>query len=208
MNIERKTNETQIQVELELWGQGRFQGTCGIGFFDHMLTAFCFYSQMDLKLQMSGDLEVDQHHSLEDLGITLGMALSSLLAANPGYQRFSSLYMPMDESLVRIALDLSGRPWLTVNMPPLPERIGQFETACLKEFLRAFVQQGKCCLHIEVLYGENAHHMVEAIFKGLGRSLKEAVRPAESLFYKTNTFEGTHLTGQQPVVVQSTKGIL
>lgn len=208
MNIQRRTKETDIDVDLNLWGEGRFEGSTGIGFFDHMLTAFCFYSQMDLTLKMKGDLEVDQHHSLEDLGITLGMALSGLLTENPGYQRFSSLYMPMDESLVRIALDLSGRPWLTANMPPFPERIGQFETACLKEFLRGFVQNGKFCLHIEVLYGENAHHMIEAIFKGLGRSLKEAVRPVIHNAVGSVSLEDGSVLGQQAVSVQSTKGIL
>lgn len=207
MKVSRKTKETDIQLDLSLYGEGSFQGTTGIGFFDHMLTAFCFYSQMDLQLAMTGDLEVDQHHSLEDLGLTLGEALCKLLAENPGYQRFADLHMPMDESLVRIVLDLSGRPWLTAHLPTFPERIGNFETACLKEFLRAFTQAGKLCLHIEVLYGENGHHIIEGIFKGLGRSVKEATRPAYA--YKMDEENKAYsLTKDRIPSIQSTKGVL
>lgn len=177
MIYRRTTKETDIELTLELFGGGKFSGSTGIGFFDHMLSALVFYSQMDLTLNLTGDLHIDQHHSLEDLGLCLGTAFIQALSEAPPYSRFAHHYLPMDEALVRVVLDLSGRPYLSTQFPTFPERIGTFETACLKEFLRAFTQNAKMTLHMSVLYGENAHHMVEGLFKALGLCLKEAVSP-------------------------------
>lgn len=188
---QRETKETRIYMNLSLAAgemagaltgtsmAGALSGTSGIGFFDHMLTAFCHYSGLDLAFELSGDFNVDQHHSLEDLGYALGTCFKNLLDASSDMkrQRFAHSYVPMDESLVRVVVDLSGRPYLRYSTPPLRDFIGQLESDCLLEFFRAFVQNGKFTCHITVLEGENSHHMVEAIFKALALSLKSALTP-------------------------------
>lgn len=191
-SIRRTTKETAIEVTLDLGTTlenvsgasecfssrlGNFSGTSGIGFFDHMLKTLAFYAELDLTLNMSGDLDVDQHHSLEDLGLLLGLCLKTALDAEPDVKRrrYAHCYLPMDECLVRVVLDLGGRPYLVCQLPPLKERVGQFETETLPEFLRAFAQGAQLTLHIEGLYGTNTHHMIEALFKGLGLCLKTAL---------------------------------
>lgn len=183
IKLSRKTNETDIQLSLNLSGSGILTGGTGVGFFDHMLNTLVFYAQFDLELSLKGDFHVDQHHSLEDLGILLGRCLKLGLEAQPNLRRkrYAHCYLPMDESLVRVVLDISGRPYLVYNLPPLTAAVGAFETACLKEFLRAFAQNAELTLHIEGLYGDNSHHLIEALFKGLGLCLKDALSSMETL---------------------------
>lgn len=173
--IKRETAETKIGVSLKLDGSGSFEGTTGIGFFDHMLNLFACHSGIDLKISVQGDLEVDNHHTLEDLGIVFGEALAQALGDKKGINRYGCFYCPMDEALTRVVVDLSGRPYLVCNVPLKVERIGTFETEMLKEFLYAFAVNARMNLHIANLYGDNAHHIVESVFKALGHALKEAV---------------------------------
>lgn len=185
--LRRETKETEIELSIDMYGEGSFTGTTGNGFFDHMMTAMTFYSGMDIKLSLKGDFQVCQHHAFEDFGLVLGKGIreeileklkstgTEGIGMGKGINRFSSVYMPMDESLVRVVLDISGRPFLQYKMLELKDRIGDFETETLKEFLRAFTVGSQSTLHIEALYGENSHHLVEAMFKGLGRALKESL---------------------------------
>ncbi len=173
--IERNTAETRIHLTLNLDGTGRFEGTSGIGFFDHMLTLFAVHGGFDLTLQAKGDLEVDNHHTIEDIGIVLGEALRQAVGDKKGIARYGCFFCPMDEALSRIVLDLSGRSYLVWDVTIPVERIGTFETEMAREFFLAFAQHGLMNLHIANLYGVNAHHIVESIFKGLGHALAEAV---------------------------------
>ncbi len=173
--IERNTAETQILMTLNIDGQGSFDGTTGIGFFDHMLTLFACHGGFDITLHCEGDLNVDNHHTVEDLGIVLGQALTEALGDKKGIHRYGTFYCPMDEALTRVVIDLSGRPYLVYDASLKVERIGTFETEMLKEFLYAFAVHGKMNLHVTNLYGDNAHHIVESIFKGLAHALKSAI---------------------------------
>lgn len=173
--IERNTAETRIHLTLNLDGSGRFEGTSGIGFFDHMLTLLAVHGGFDLTLQARGDLEVDNHHTIEDIGIVLGEALRKALSDKKGIARYGCFFCPMDEALSRIVIDLSGRSYLVWDVHIPVERIGTFETEMAREFFLAFAQHGLMNLHIANLYGVNAHHIVESIFKGLGHALSEAV---------------------------------
>lgn len=174
-DIERNTAETRIHLKLNLDGTGRFEGTSGIGFFDHMLTLFAVHGGFDLTLQAKGDLDVDNHHTIEDIGIVLGEALRQAVGDKKGIARYGCFFCPMDEALSRIVLDLSGRSYLVWDVTIPVERIGTFETEMAREFFLAFAQHGMMNLHIANLYGVNAHHIVESIFKGLGHALAEAV---------------------------------
>lgn len=195
----RKTKETDIEVRLT-WGDpsGTLSGASGIGFFDHMLTAFCHYSGLDMTLTLQGDWHVDQHHGLEDFGYVLGTCLRQMLDKTPEVcrQRFSHRYVPMDESLARAVVDLSGRPYFHFQSPPLRENIGTFESDALREFLRAFTDAARITLHLEICYGINSHHMVEALFKALGLALKEAMTPL-TLSGINSTKGGIHLSTQE-----------
>lgn len=173
--IKRKTAETDIAVKLNIDGSGKFSGSSGIGFFDHMLNLLACHSGMDLEISVCGDLEVDNHHTLEDLGIVLGDALTEALGDKTGICRYGFFYCPMDEALSRIVLDLSGRPYLVYDVALKVERIGAFETEMLKEFLYALAVHGRMNLHVANLYGDNAHHIAESIFKGIGHALRAAV---------------------------------
>lgn len=173
--IERKTAETQIAVTLGLDGSGKFSGSTGIGFFDHMLNLLACHGRLDLAVEVKGDLEVDNHHTIEDLAIVIGTALTQALGDKKGIRRYGMFYCPMDEALTRVVLDLSGRPYLVYDVPLKAERIGTFETETLKEFMYALAVHVKMNLHIANLYGENAHHIVESVFKALGHALREAV---------------------------------
>lgn len=173
--ITRNTAETQIHLILNLDGSGVFKGTSGIGFFDHMLNLLAVHGNLDLTLDARGDLEVDNHHTVEDIGIALGEALREAVGDKKGINRYGCFFCPMDEALSRIVLDLSGRAYLVwdVNIPV--ERIGQFETEMTREFFLAVANHAMMNLHIANLYGVNGHHIVESLFKGMGHALKEAV---------------------------------
>lgn len=173
--IERKTLETSIYVDLNLDGTGKSNIDTGIGFFDHMLTLLAFHSNFDLTVKCNGDLNVDCHHTIEDLGIVLGTCLKDALNDKKGIKRYGAFTIPMDETLVTTNLDISGRPYLVFNVNLTCERIGTFETEMAVEFFRAFAFNSLITLHINQHYGTNNHHIVEAIFKSLGRALKEAV---------------------------------
>lgn len=172
--ISRKTLETKIELNLKLDGSGLISIKSGIGFFDHMLKAMAFYAGFDLDLSCEGDLFVDTHHSVEDIGLSLGGAFKEALGDKKGIKRFASPITPMDESLVLVALDISNRPFLVENLNFKCERIGDMETQCFKEFFQAFAITAGVTLHIDVMRGDNDHHKIEAVFKGLGRAIKEA----------------------------------
>lgn len=172
--IERNTKETQIKISLELDG-GEVKISTGIGFFDHMLTAFGVHGGFGLNIQVTGDLEVDTHHTVEDTGIALGMAFKQALGDMGGINRYGSFYIPMDESLALCALDISNRPFLVFKANFNEERCGDYETCCTEEFFRAFAVNSGITLHINLLYGSNSHHSIEAIFKAFAHAMKIAV---------------------------------
>lgn len=172
--IERNTKETQINIELCLDG-GDIEISTGIGFFDHMLTAFAFHGGFGLKAKVTGDLEVDNHHTAEDTGIALGKAFNEALGDMSGIVRYGSFSVPMDESLANVVLDISNRPFLVFNCEMAQEICGDYETAVTEEFWRAFATNAGITLHINVPYGSNAHHQTEAIFKAVAHALKTAV---------------------------------
>lgn len=171
----RKTLETEISLELKLEGTGRFQGSTQIGFLDHMLALWSFHGGMDLTLRAAGDLEVDNHHLVEDLGICLGQALQKALGNKEGIRRYGSSFIPMDEALVHAVVDLGGRALLIYKIQFLKSFLGDLETELFEEFWRAFVSNTKCVLHLRMLEGRNGHHIAEAMFKAVGRALREAV---------------------------------
>ena len=172
--IERNTKETQIKISLDLDG-GEVNVSTGIGFFDHMLTAFGVHGGFGLTVKVTGDLEVDTHHTVEDTGIVLGMAFKQALGDMGGINRYGSFYIPMDESLALCALDISNRPFLVFKANFNEERCGEYETCCTEEFFRAFAVNAGITLHINVLYGSNSHHEIEAIFKAVAHAMKIAV---------------------------------
>lgn len=173
--IERTTKETQIVAELNLDG-GEITIDTGIGFFDHMLYAFAFYAGIGLNLQAKGDLHVDGHHTVEDVGIVIGQALKGAFGERKGIRRFASAYVPMDEALLFAALDISARPYLVFDAPMPQERCGDYETCLTVEFMRALATHAGFTLHMKALYGSNAHHITEGLFKALGLALKDAKR--------------------------------
>lgn len=173
--VERNTKETQIKVELCLDG-GAVEVSTGIGFFDHMLTAFGVHGGFGLKVTVKGDLEVDTHHTVEDTGIALGMAFKQALGDMSGIERYGTFFIPMDESLVQASLDISNRPFLVFKADFKQEKCGDYENCCTKEFWRAFAMNAGITLHIIVLYGANAHHEIEGIFKSVAHALKIAVK--------------------------------
>lgn len=173
--VERNTKETQIKVELCLDG-GAVEVSTGIGFFDHMLTAFGVHGGFGLNVTVKGDLEVDTHHTVEDTGIALGMAFKQALGDMSGIERYGTFFIPMDESLVQASLDISNRPFLVFKADFKQEKCGDYENCCTEEFWRAFAMNAGITLHIIVLYGANAHHEIEGIFKSVAHALKIAVK--------------------------------
>ena len=171
----RKTRETKIDTSINIDGNGNIEINTGIGFFDHMLISFATHGGFDIELKAIGDLEVDCHHTVEDVGIVLGKAFALALEDKSGIRRFGSAYIPMDESLAFTSLDVSGRPYLIYDGKFKNERIGEFETCLTEEFLRAFAFNAGITLHAKVLYGDNDHHKCEALFKSLAYALKSAV---------------------------------
>ncbi|MEI6375564.1 MAG: imidazoleglycerol-phosphate dehydratase HisB [bacterium] len=174
-SIDRKTSETAIKMTLSLDGEGNSDVRTGIPFFDHMLTLFARHGLFDLTVEAKGDIEVDFHHTVEDTGIALGQALAKALADKNGIRRYGSAYVPMDEALARVVVDCSGRPFLAYEAPRGVEAIGLFPFQLVEEFLRALAVNAGLTLHVSILAGRDAHHMAEAIFKALGRSLDIAV---------------------------------
>ena len=174
VEIKRETKETQIQLNLNIDGNGTFTGSSGIGFFDHMLTAFAVHGGFDIALDMKGDLEVDGHHSVEDLGIVLGQAFARVLDKSQ-IVRFGSFYVPMDESLAFCALDISGRAYLHFDAAFTNQSVGAFDCCLVEEFFRAFAMNSGITLHIRLEYGSNDHHKIEAIFKAVAHALQIAV---------------------------------
>jgi len=173
--IRRKTHETRIEFDLALDGQGRADIESPAGFLNHMLALLARHAGLDIKVRASGDTAVDFHHTVEDIGICLGQALEKALGSKEGIVRFGCAAVPMDEALAQVALDLSGRPFLAYNVKFPGERIADFETQLVQEFLQALATHGKLTLHVTVPYGTNDHHIAEAIFKALARALKAAV---------------------------------
>ena len=174
-SVSRRTNETDIAVSLGIDGSGRASVETGIGFLDHMLELFGRHALFDLDVKVTGDLHIDGHHTTEDTGIALGQAFAKALGDKKGIVRYASLHLPMDETLTRVAVDLSGRPFLVFRTTFPTERVGGFDTELVREFFIAFAMNAGVTLHVETLYGENSHHIAESCFKGLARALREAV---------------------------------
>ena len=173
--ITRKTKETSIEVGLDLDGSGVADISTGVGFFDHMLDQLSRHSLVDLTVRAEGDRHIDDHHTVEDVGIALGQALAKALGDKRGLTRYADCLLPMDETLTRVALDVSGRPFLVFKVEFPTERIGAFDTALVREFFQAFAGNAGLTLHIETLYGVNSHHIAESCFKGVARALRGAV---------------------------------
>lgn len=178
--ILRQTKETRIQLSLDLFGSGQFSGSAQQGLMDHLLSAFCLYSGCDINLSLEGDYHIDQHHSLEDLGIVLGKALHEALSEIQPISRFGHCHRVMDEALVSCTLDFSGRPFLYWGLPNLGEQIGTLESEVLPEFFKALTQHSCLCLHLELLRGSNRHHIVECSFKAFASALFQAKQPLTS----------------------------
>ena len=172
----RKTNETDIRISLNLDGTGEHRIATGIPFFDHMLAQIAKHGHFDLEIDAKGDLEIDGHHTVEDVGWVLGQALRESLGDRRGIVRFGHAYVPLDEALTRVVIDLSGRPYLVYKVEFKSARIGDLQTELIEEFLKAFVQEGRFNLHVESLYGRNQHHIAETIFKATARALHVATR--------------------------------
>ena len=191
-SLKRKTGETSVEVSLSLDGEGTYSVSTGIGFLDHMLALLARHSLIDLEVKAQGDLHVDMHHTVEDVGITIGQALSRALAERRGIRRYGYAYIPMDEALTRVALDLSGRPHLVWNVAFSRSSIGEFDVELLREWFQAFVLNAGITMHVETLQGDNSHHIAESCYKALAHALREAVE----------------LDPRQQSRIPSTKGIL
>jgi imidazoleglycerol-phosphate dehydratase len=174
-SVKRKTKETDIEVAVDLDGTGASSISTGVGFFDHMLDLLARHSRIDLIIKAKGDLHIDQHHTTEDVGIALGQAVKQALGDMKGITRYASVHMPMDETLTRVALDISGRPFLVFKAEFGRAKIGEFDTELVQEWFQAFAMNAGVTLHLETLYGSNDHHIAESCFKGLARALRAAV---------------------------------
>ena len=190
--INRKTKETDISLSLVIDGSGKSEIDTGVGFFDHMLTLFASHGMFDLKVKCNGDLEVDAHHTVEDVGICLGMAFSEVLGDMKGIKRFADKIIPMDEALILNAVDISGRPYLAFDLDVPAKKVGNFDTELVSEFFLAFVRNAKMTLHIKKMAGRNTHHIIEGCFKAFGRVMDEA----------------TMIDARRADVLPSTKGVL
>ena len=192
--ITRNTSETEIFVELNLDGTGIYEISTGIGFFDHMLEQLSRHSLIDMKIRVKGDLHIDQHHTTEDTGIAIGEALAKALADKKGITRYGDAYAPMDETLTRVALDISARPYLVWKVALSGPRLGEWDTELIEHWFHSFSQAAGITLHVENLYGSNNHHIVESCYKGLARALRIAVeidpRKADSIPSTKGTLGG------------------
>ena len=173
--ITRKTAETEIDVSVDLDGTGQYDNETGVGFFDHMLDQLARHSLIDMKIRCTGDLHIDDHHTVEDVGIALGQALREAVGDKKGITRYGACLLPMDDALVRAALDLSGRPFLVWNVDLPTPKIGTFDTELVREFFQALSTHGGITLHVDALHGFNSHHIAEAAFKAVARALRDAV---------------------------------
>jgi len=174
-SLKRKTKETDIEVAVNLDGSGVANVVTGIGFLDHMLDLLARHSRIDVTVRAEGDLHVDHHHTTEDVGIALGQAVKQALGDMAGITRYASIHMPMDETLSRVVIDISGRPVLVFNVAFPRDRVGQFDTELVREWFNAFAMNAGMTMHVETLYGENSHHIAESCFKGLARALRTAI---------------------------------
>ena len=174
-SLTRTTAETDVRVEINLDGTGSYDNQTGVGFFDHMLDQLARHSLIDMTIRATGDLHIDDHHTVEDVGITLGQALTQALGDKRGIRRYGSCLLPMDDALVRTALDLSARPFLIWNLAMPTGKIGSFDTELVREFFQALSTHGGITLHVDMLHGINSHHIAEAAFKSVARALREAV---------------------------------
>lgn len=175
--LTRETAETRISVAVDLDGDGAHEIGTGVGFFDHMLAQIARHGLIDLRIRADGDLHIDDHHTVEDVGIVLGQAIAEALGDKRGIRRYGSCLLPMDEALTRAALDLSGRPFLVWSLPMQAQKIGSFDTELVREFFTALAMNARMTLHVTGLAGENAHHIAESAFKAVARALREAVEP-------------------------------
>lgn len=172
--ISRKTGETSIEMDFSLDGTGKTTIQTGVGFFDHMLTAFAKHGRFDLTVICDGDIEVDQHHSVEDVGIVLGQAFNKCIGTKEGIERFAMVSTPMDEALSTASIDISGRSFLVFNVDGMKDKVGNFDTELVEEFFIAFTSHANVTLHINLDYGKNTHHIIESVFKSFGRALRIA----------------------------------
>ena len=191
-SIDRKTTETEISASIDLDGKGAYDVKTGIGFLDHMLEQLARHSLIDLEVEAKGDLHIDFHHTTEDTGIVIGQAVAEALGSRAGIQRYGDALIPMDETLTRVALDASNRPYLIWKVTFTKPKLGEMDTELFKEWFQAFAQSAGLTLHVENLYGENNHHIVESCYKGLARALRAAVA----------------IDPRKPDAVPSTKGVL
>ncbi len=183
--VSRKTGETDISINMNIDGNGSFRGTGGVGFFDHMLNSFAVHGKMDIELKAEGDLHVDCHHTVEDIGIVLGQVFNKALGDKKGITRFGDSLIPMDEALAQAVIDISGRPFLVFNAEFNKPMVGDFDTDMVVEFFRAFAMNAGITLHINLIYGQNAHHSIEAIFKAVAHSIRKAVEISSSEILST-----------------------
>ena len=188
--INRKTTETSISVEINLDGKGKFKISSGIGFLDHMLEQLSKHSLIDINLKAKGDLKVDDHHTTEDIGIALGEAVSKALGKKESIKRFGTSYIPMDETLTRVSIDLSNRPYLIWKVKFSSKEVGKMDSELFKEWFQAFSQAAGITLHVENVYGDNSHHIIESCFKGLARSLREAIEVDKRIKNKVPSTKG------------------
>lgn len=191
-SLERNTAETRIAVRVDLDGTGQYAIETGIGFFDHMLEQLSRHSLIDITLRCEGDLHIDQHHTVEDSALALGQAVAQALGDKRGIRRYADALSPMDETLTRVALDISGRPWLVWKTAFTQTRLGEMDTELFQHWFHSFAQTAGLTLHVETLYGDNNHHIAEAAFKGLARALREAIE----------------IDPRKAGVIPSTKGVL
>ena len=174
-SVKRTTKETDVEIAVDLDGEGRASIATGIGFLDHMMELLARHARIDLTIKAKGDLHIDQHHTTEDVGITLGQAVKQALGDMKGVTRYADVHVPMDEALTRVALDISGRPFLVFKVEFVRAKIGPFDTELVEEWFRAFAMNAGVTLHVATLYGSNDHHIAESCFKGLARALRAAV---------------------------------
>lgn len=189
--IQRTTKETDISLELTIDGKGIADISSGNGFMDHMLILFTRHGLFDCKLKCKGDTHVDFHHSAEDIGICLGMAVSKALGDNKGITRYGTMYLPMDESLARVSLDIAGRPNLVYSVPLTDRKINDFDCDLVEDFLKAFTDNAKITMHVDLLRGRNSHHSIEAVFKAFGKALSEACQINERAKDQIPSTKGT-----------------
>ena len=173
--VKRRTKETAITASVDLDGTGRYDVATGVGFLDHMIEQLARHSLIDISLRAKGDLHIDQHHTTEDSGIALGQAVAKALGDKTGIARYGSAYLPMDETLTRVALDVSGRPYLVWDVAFTRSKVGEMDTELFREWFQAFAQNAGLTLHVETLYGENSHHIAETCYKALARALRQAI---------------------------------